>query len=101
MASKNPTNEIATQIALSGGYDPCLNYSEDGILWTKNVGCDPDFIPDFKNGYCYFFMPTKETFYDGEQLCKNKFEAELLLFDTNDQVKTLIEMIEKGLLYIL
>jgi hypothetical protein len=97
MASKNPTNEIATRIALSGGYDPCLTHSTDGILWTKKVGCDPYFIPDYENGFCYILLSTKENFGDGEMICKSNFDAELLLLDTNNQAKSLIKLIETGL----
>jgi hypothetical protein len=57
MASKNPNNDIAAKIALNGGYDPCPTYRLGGAFWDANEGCDPGFVPDYTNGYCYMVLP--------------------------------------------
>jgi len=95
-ASKNPSNDIAAKIALDGGYDPCSKFQENESLWIQNLGCHPGFIPDHKNGYCYFVLPSKENLEDGENICRSDFDAELLLFDRNSEVVGLIKLIGAG-----
>ena len=98
LASKNPSNDIAAKIILDGGYSPCQRYSEDDIFWSKNIGCDSGFIPDYINGYCLMVLPTKETLTDGDNLCKNNYDAELILFDKNEEVDSMITLIKTGIL---
>ncbi len=97
MASKNPNNDITAKIILDGGYDPCQRYPENDIFWENIIGCDPGFISDSRKIYCYKVLETKETLTDGENYCKNDFDAELILFDTNSEVQDIIMLIKSGI----
>jgi hypothetical protein len=96
MASKNPTSEIAAKIALDGGFDPCETMNKSDLFWSSHEGCEPDFIGDDQNGYCYKVLSTLENLDDGEKLCNYQSDAELLMFDTNSEVKGLIRLIKNG-----
>ena len=96
MASKNPNNDIAAQIALHGGYDPCPTFRLGGTFWDANEGCDPGFVPDFANGYCYMVLPELASLDDGENNCEYYYDAELVLFESKDQVNGLISLINAG-----
>ncbi len=99
MASKNPNNDIAAQIALKGGYDPCPVFRLGGAFWDENEGCDPDFIPDYANGYCYKVLPELASLDDGENNCEYYYDAEMVLFESNKQVNGLISLIKSGTIY--
>jgi hypothetical protein len=95
-ASRNPSNSIATKILMDGGFYFCDTATDKDINWNINYDCDPGFVADIKNGYCYKVASTKENLDDGENYCRNNYDAELLLFDTNSQVKDFIELINAG-----
>ena len=96
MASKNPTGDIVAKMLLNGGYNPCIKFPENHTFWTNNIGCDPGFVPDYTNGYCYMLLPTKKTFQEGVDHCADNYDAELLLFEKNSQVDGVIKMINDG-----
>ncbi len=97
MSSKNPSNDIATQILLHRGYDPCLKFTDNEKFWSSYKPCEPGFIPDFKNGYCYYLLPIKKNLQDGDDFCRNNYDGELLLFDKNSEVEELITLINTSL----
>ena len=97
MASKNPTNDIASKILLDRGYDPCSKYSENPTFWTSIKACDPGFIPDFTNGYCYIMLPNTKNLQDGDDLCRNNYDGELLLFDTNSEAVGFVTLVNTGI----
>ena len=96
LASKNPTNIIATKILMDGGFDFCRIIADKDFKWNSNHDCDPGFVADIKNGYCYKALSTRKNLDDGENYCRNYYDAELLLFDTNSQVKGFIELLNTG-----
>ena len=96
MASKNPVNEIAARIALDRGYDPCQRFLDDDIFWRNKNECDPDFVPDPDNGYCYKVLSTESNFDDGVNDCILNSDAELVEFNSNSEVNGLIKLIETG-----
>ena len=96
MASKNPVNDIAAKILLHQGFDPCSKFPENSTFWTKITGCDAGFIPDHKNGYCYMLLPNTENLEDGDNFCRNNYDAELIMFDSNSEVDGFISLINKG-----
>ncbi len=97
MASKNPTEEIAAKILLDKGYDPCKKFPDNSTFWKNNVGCDAGFIPDKNGGHCYMLLQCKENFQDGDNYCKNYFDAELLSFGGNLEVEGFIKLFSKGI----
>jgi hypothetical protein len=99
MASKNPSNDIASSILLRGGFDPCSKFPENATLWKNSLECDKGFIPDKKNKYCYMLFLNEETFIDGEKYCKNNHDAEMILFDTNSQVEGFLQQMRIGKIY--
>ena len=98
MSSRNPMEEIATNIARKGGYDPCERFPENDAFWTKNSACDSGFIPDYNSGYCYRVLLMQEIFDNADRACTSQYDAELLLFDTDFEVKSLIELLKTGIL---
>jgi hypothetical protein len=96
MASKNPSSEIAAQILLDGGYDPCLKFDDNDTFWSNHIGCEDGFIPDYKNGYCYMLLPSKKTLQEGIDYCADNYDAELILFEKNSQVDGFITLMNKG-----
>jgi len=74
-----------------GGYNPC-----NQIFWTNTSECDPGYIADSKNGYCYIVHSTLENFDDGENICKQQYDAELLTFDTNFELSGIIDLFKTG-----
>ena len=97
MTSKNPSSEIAAQILLDGGYDPCLKFDDNDPFWTNHIGCDDGFIPDYKNGYCYLLLPSKKNLQDGIDSCADNYDAELILFEKNAQVDGFLTLMNKGI----
>ncbi len=55
------------------------------------------FSPDNANGYCYKVLQNVTTRVEGEKLCENDFDAEMLLFDTNSEVDGLIGLFKSGI----
>ncbi len=98
MGSKNPENDITAKVLLDGGYDPCTKFPDNATFWTRNIGCEKGFIPDFKNGYCYMFIPNKGNFQDGEKICKLNYDAGLVSFDTNAEVDGFFSLINQGMI---
>jgi hypothetical protein len=98
MASKNPTNAIAADILLHGGYNPCKKFPSNSTFWTNKNACDDGFVPDYANGYCYMLLPTKKPLEQGIDYCTDNYDAELLLFEKNSQVDGLITLINDGIL---
>jgi hypothetical protein len=58
--------------------------------------CDAGFVPDHASGHCYIVLPEMQTLQDGENLCQLLHDAESLLFDSDHQVQSLIELIKTG-----
>ncbi len=48
------------------------------------------------NGYCYKVLATPQNLDEGENECKYFYEAELILFDNNDQVDGFINLLKNG-----
>ena len=96
LASKNPTNTIATKIVMNGGYVYCPTIADQDYRSSISAQCDPGFAADIKNGFCYKALSTKKNLDDGDDYCRNYYDAELLLFDTNSQVKDFMELINTG-----
>jgi hypothetical protein len=46
-------------------------------------------------------LPTKKTLSDGDNVCTNQYDAEMILFDTNSEVDSVIKLIQKGIVDIL
>ena len=99
MASKNPQNDIAAKILLDGGYDSCTKFPDNATFWTKHTGCEPGFISDYKNGYCYMLMPNKSNLQDGKKICRFKYDADLVSFDTNSGVDGFFSLIYQGMIW--
>jgi hypothetical protein len=96
MSSKNPVNEIAANIVLEGGYDPCNTHNGDEMFWTKSEGCDKGFIEDPNKDYCYKVLPTLENLNDGQRKCEYEHDADLILFSTNSEVLSFLKLAETG-----
>ena len=96
MSSKNPTIEIFSKFLLDGGYDLCKQLSENQTFWKNKSECDPGYITDSKTGYCYIVHSTFENFDDGENICVQQYDAELLAFDTNFELSGIIELFKTG-----
>jgi hypothetical protein len=99
MASKNPQNDIAANILIDGGYDPCRKFPDNSTFWTNKIGCDPGFTADDKSGYCYMLLPNKENIQDGDKYCKNYYDAELVSFDTSSEVNGFLKLFTEGIIY--
>ena len=61
LTSKNPDADVAAMVALEGGFNPCDNSTLLGSrkVSTDNVStspCDPGFVLDASNGYCYMAL---------------------------------------------
>lgn len=96
MSSKNYKTDLSAKIALDGGYNACNKFSGNENFWAERFGCDPGFIPDEMNGYCYKVLPTLENLKDGEKICEFDYSAELVLFNTDSEVIGLVELIQRG-----
>ena len=97
MTTKNSNNDILSSIALAYGYDPCKKYPANDSFWTNNAAqCDPGFVTNTPNEYCYIALPTLENLDDGVKHCKSNYDAQLVLFNTNVEVNELIKLIESG-----
>jgi hypothetical protein len=96
MSSKNPVKEIAANIALEGGYDPCTKFTGTERFWKKNIGCDPGFTPGTGNEYCFKVLPTLETMSDGQRRCQYEYGAEMILFRSDSEVLDFFHLIHRG-----
>ena len=96
MSSKSPVNEIAAQIALDGGYNPCYKLYGNESFWNDHVGCEPGFVSDHAKEYCFKVLPDLENMSDGKSKCKDNSAAEMVLFDSNSQVLHLLDLTQKG-----
>ncbi len=96
MSSESPMSEVAANIALEGGYNPCDKFSGNESFWLKNVGCPPGFIPDTTNEYCYKVLPNLETLSDGQYKCEYENGAEIITFLSNYEVLSLIFLLKMG-----
>jgi len=96
MASKSPSNDLAADILLHGGYTPCSRFPENSQFWKKHIGCDPGFIPANGSGYCYMLLPDKKNLEDGNKECQSNYDAELLSFNTNSEVDGILNLLAKG-----
>ncbi len=94
LSSKNPSNDIAAQIAFDDGV--CQKINENGSFLMTNPECDSGFVPDHDNGYCYKVLSDLKTFDDGDDACENQLDAELLLFDLPQELDGFINLIEAG-----
>ncbi len=97
MSSKNPIDEITTNIALDGGYDPCTKFTGNEDFWIKNAGCDPGFTPDNGNEYCFKVLSTLETMSDGKRKCQYEFGSDMILFLSNSEVLQFFNLVKKGI----
>jgi hypothetical protein len=97
MSSKNPVNEIAANIALDGGYDPCTKFTGNEDFWKKNAGCDPGFTPGPGNEYCFKVLPTLETMSDGKRKCQYEYGADMILFLSNSEVIRFFNLVKRGI----
>ena len=88
--------EIALKIARNGGYDPCERFPKNDKFWTKINACDFGFVPDYESGYCYKVLFIQENFDDAESSCASQHDAELLLFDTDFEVQSFINLFKTG-----
>ncbi len=98
MASKNPSNDVTAKVAFDGrrGYGKCQSVNPKLPFWNSGSGCDPGFVPDPVNGYCYKLLPDLMSLEDGDKSCESLYDADLLAFDTEDEVKGLANLIGKG-----
>ena len=87
---------LTAKIALEGGYDPCIKFTGNENFWAENVGCKNGFIPDQVNGYCYKILPTLENINDGDKKCAFNYDADVVLFNSNSEVKGLINLLHGG-----
>ncbi len=97
LSSKNPVNEIAAKIALDGGYDPCSKFTGNENFWKNTPHCDLGFVVDHANGYCYKVLPSLENFNDGKITCNYNYDAEMVLFYSDPEVKSFINLALKGI----
>jgi hypothetical protein len=96
MSSKNSASEIAANIALEGGYDPCDFFSGNETFWTSNAGCNEGFVADSNKEYCYKILSSLENLSDGRSKCEYEYDANLILFHTNSEVVSFLKMVESG-----
>jgi hypothetical protein len=94
LSSKNPSNDIAAQIAFDDGV--CQKINENGSFLMENPECDSGFVPDHDNGYCYKVLSDLKTFDDGDDACENQLDAELLLFDLSQELDGFLDLIDRG-----
>ncbi len=94
LSSKNPSNDIAAQIAFDDGV--CQKINENGSFLMETPECDSGFVPDHDNGYCYKVLSDLKTFDDGDDACENQLDAELLLFDLPQELDGFINLIKTG-----
>jgi hypothetical protein len=97
MSSKYPVNEIHAQISLDGGYNPCTNIYRNESFLNDYVGCESGFVSDSAKEYCFKLLPTLENLSDGKSKCKDTFDAEMILFDSNTQVVRFINLSRTGI----
>ena len=60
------------------------------------IGCDPNFVPDLDSNYCYLTVSTLENLDDGEKICQNAYDAELVTFNNNVEIIRIISLIKSG-----
>ncbi len=96
MSSENPMSEIAANIALVGGYDPCEKFSGNESFWLNNHGCQPGFIPDSGNEYCYKVLPTMDSLIGGKHRCEYENDAQMIEFASNHEVLSFILLLKTG-----
>jgi hypothetical protein len=94
MSSKNPSNDITARIAFDNGV--CQKINQNSKFLKENPACDPGFVPDHLNGYCYKVLTDLKTFDDGDDACENQLDAELLLFDLSQELDGFIDLIDRG-----
>jgi hypothetical protein len=99
MSSESPMSEIAANIALERGYNPCDKFSGNENFFVNNLGCKPGFIPAPGNEYCYKVLPTLETFNDGKSKCEHEYDAEMIMFLCNNDVLAFISLLKTGTYY--
>ena len=104
LSSISPDLTIAAQVAFDGGYDPCNNATfflgqDSKRKKRENIAlCDPGFVADDANGYCYINMDSQggsQTFSRGKEYC-NTLSAELLSFEKDAQVEGFLKLFSLG-----
>jgi hypothetical protein len=94
MASSDPSNYLQTRTALDGTFDFCKNSQK--VFWPTTPECEEGFVADDASGFCYKILSGKLELYEGEDQCQTKYDAELLYFDRNAQVRSFIEAAKSG-----
>ena len=99
MSSRNPDNDILSEIAYSGQMDPCQEFSETDAFWTSFGvgGCDDGFVPDKDGLFCYKALPERMTRDDGDENCHDAFDAELMLFENEASILAFAPLFKSGL----
>jgi hypothetical protein len=105
LVSKNPDADIAAIVALEGGFNPCANTSAAAATTGRRkrstvAECDPGFVADDVNKYCYYahynLLPMRDSF----DFCKAfNPDSELLYFENDNQVIGLLSMVSGGNTY--
>jgi len=85
--SRNP-NATLTNIALSSIDQPCDNA-------TIVQRCDPGYVQDNSAGLCYLATKFLGNYWKAVEACLMT-GADLVGFDTNDQVKGLLSLLNNG-----
>ncbi len=90
------------KVAFDGGYDPCNNATfflgQDSKRKKREVSepCDPGFVPDTENGYCYMgYQPGLLSVSNGKDFCQS-FSADLLTFENDAQISGVLQLISSG-----
>ena len=80
---------------LDGGYDaPCVNS-------TSTVAkCGDGFVGDAVNGVCYSVLPTLMNYDEATTSGCAGFDAEVVEFETDAQLKALLKLFQKGIFLI-
>ncbi len=90
------------KVAFDGGYDPCNNATfflgQDSKRKKRKDSepCDPGFVADLDNGYCYFgYKEGTLSVSNGKDFCKS-LSAELLAFENDAQIVGFLKLISSG-----
>ena len=95
MTSKNPDNDIEAGVVL----DPCKSVGDAMLGKSKDVtsnGCNEGFVADPDNRLCYIVLPDIMVDTTGLDLCLRNYNASLLFFETDNEVRTFHEFLSSG-----
>ncbi len=73
---------------------------ESNDIFALNPQCEEGFVPDYASGYCYAALTGHRGLKRGLANCQFYYDAEIVKFDSNQQVGSFIKLIERGNLFL-